>query len=156
MLLDKVMGKSIEPEMALPKFERVSPAAPVPDLASASIALVTDGGLVPKGNPDKLEPRLATKFGSYSIKDLNALTSGDYEGNHLGYDTAYVDQDPNRLLPVDVMRDLEKEEIIGNLHETFYTLAGVATILENASKLGQGIAEKLKAAGVTAVILTST
>jgi len=156
MVLAKIQGEPFEPEIELPKFDKVQPAPPIKDLASAKIALVTDGGLVPKGNPGKLEHRRATKFGSYSIKGLNTLVAGDFEGNHIGYDTVFVNQDPNRLVPLDVMRDLEKEGVIGELNNTYYVLAGVGTGPESAKNLGQGIAERLKIDGVMAVLLTST
>lgn len=156
MLLAKLKGQPFESELTLPKFERVEPAPAVRNLSSAKIALITDGGLVPKGNPDKLESRRATKFGSYSIKGLNTLSSEGYEAQHVGYDTSFTNQDPNRMLPLDVLRDFEREGIIGKVHETFYTCAGVATPLANCEKIGQGIAEQLKAEGVAAGILTST
>lgn len=156
MLLAKITGQPFEPELALPKYDRVNPPAPLKELSSAKIALVTDGGLVPKGNPDKIEARQATKFGSYSLKGLDTLSGEDYEGNHVGYDNSFVNEDPNRLVPVDVMRDLEKEGVIGKLNDTFYTTAGVATPPKSAKGMGQAIAERLKAEGVTGVILTST
>jgi len=157
MLLAKMQGQPFEPELALPKYDRVGPPAALKDLRLAKIALVTDGGLVPKGNPDKIEARLATKFGSYSIEGLDALSGGDWKGNHTGYDNIFVDEDPNRLVPVDVMRDLEREGVIGKLNDTIYTTAGVATPPKtNCKQFGQAIAERLKAEGVTGVILTST
>ena len=54
------------------------------------------------------------------------------------------------------MRDLEKDKVIGKLHKKMYSTAGVATSLENAKKIGQGIAKELKDDGVDGVILTST
>jgi betaine reductase len=156
MLLAKLQGKPFETELHLPEFERVKPADPVKNLSSAKIALVTDGGLVPKGNPDKIEFAGATKFGKYSIKGVDRLNPEDYEVVHIGYDPAAVRQDPHRLVPLDVMRDLEKEKAFGKLNENFYATTGVATPLENARKMGQGIAEELKAEGMDGVILTST
>ena len=156
MLLAKLQGKPFETELHLPEFERVKPADPVKNLSSAKIALVTDGGLVPKGNPDKIESSRATKFGKYSIKGVDKLNPEDYEVVHIGYDPTAVRQDPHRLVPLDVMRDLEKEKAFGKLNENFYATTGVATPLENARRIGQGIAEELKAEGVDGIILTST
>ena len=137
-------------------YDRVKPAPAVKEIGKARIALVTDGGLVPRGNPDKLEIRTATRFGRYDIKDMETLHPEDYEVSHEGYDSIFVRQDPNRLVPVDVLRDLEREGIIGKLHEKFYSTTGVANIVEVMRKLGQRIAEELKADGVSGVILTST
>jgi len=156
MLLSKLQGQPFESEVPLPKYDRIKPASGIKALRSATIALVTDGGLVPKGNPDRIEAKGATRFGSYSIKGVKVGNPEGYEVNHIGYDSIFVTQDPNRLVPVDVVRDLEKEGVIGKLHETFYTTAGVITPVENAKKMGQAIAKQLNTEGVSGVILTST
>jgi glycine reductase len=156
MLVAKLRGEFFESEVPLPKYDRVKAAPGIKDLRIATIALVTDGGLVPKGNPDRIESRSATRFGSYDIKGMDALRSNDYEVHHVGYSPVFVIQDPNRLVPVDVMRDLEKEGVIGKLHETFYSTTGAVGIVENAKKMGQAIAKELKSKGVSGVIVTST
>jgi len=156
MVLAKIKGEPVEPEMETPKFVKIKPPPAIKDMVSAKIALVTDGGLVPKGNPDNMESHKSTRFATYNIKGLNSLSSKDFEANHIGYDTDYIDQDPHRLVPLDVMRDLEKEGVIGKLHDKVYATAGVATSLDNSRRIGQGIAEQLKAGGVDGVILTST
>jgi glycine reductase complex component B subunit gamma len=156
MLLSKLQGKPFESEVARPIYDRVKPAPAIRDLGRAKIALVTDGGLVPKGNPDKIEIRTATRFGRYDIRDVEILNAADYEVSHEGYDSVFIRQDPNRLVPVDALRDIEREGLIGKLHETFYSTTGVACIVEVMRKLGEKIAGELKAAGVSGVILTST
>lgn len=156
MLLLKVRGEPFESEVPRPMYDRVKPAPPIKEMGLATIALVTDGGLVPKGNPDKIEMIMATRFGRYDIKDVNTLNPAAYEVNHGGYDSAFVKQDPNRLVPVDVMRDLEREGVIGKLHDKFYSTTGLASIVEVMKNVGQGIAEALKAEGVSGVLLTST
>jgi glycine reductase len=67
-----------------------------------------------------------------------------------------VEQDPDRLVPVDVMRALEKAGVVGKLHEQFVSTSGLANPLANSRRLGREIAQKLKQEGVDAVILTST
>jgi glycine reductase len=156
MLLAKVRGEPFQSEVSLPKYDRVEPAPGIKDLRSATIALVTDGGLVPKGNPDRIEDRAATRFGAYSLKGRDTLDPNDYEVSHVGYTPVFVLQDPHRLVPVDVMRDLEKEGMIRKLHEKFYSTAGAVNIVENVKRMGQAIAKELKNEGVSGVILTST
>jgi glycine reductase len=156
MLLAKLKGEPYESEVTLPKYGGVEPAPAIRDLRSAKIALVTDGGLVPKGNPDRIENRHATRFGAYSIDLVDREKRERYEVVHGGYDEVFVNEDPNRLLPVDVMRDLEREGIIGELHEKFYSTSGLASVVANSEKMGQAIAQRLKAEGVSGVILTST
>ncbi len=156
MLLAKLKGESFESEVTLPKYDRIEPASRIKDIRSATIALVTDGGLVPKGNPDKIENRHATRFGAYSIDLVDPLKRDGYEVVHGGYDEVFVIEDPNRLLPVDVMRDLEKEGVIGKFHDRFFSTSGLASVVKSSEKIGQGIAEQLKAGGGSGVILTST
>ncbi len=156
MLLAKLREESFESEVTLPKYDRIEPAPRIRDIRSATIALVTDGGLVPKGNPDRIENRHATRFGAYSISLVDPLNRDGYEVVHGGYDEVFVNEDPNRLLPVDVMRDLEKEGVIGKLHDTFYSTSGLASVVKSSEKMGKGIAERLKAGGVSGAILTST
>lgn len=51
---------------------------------------------------------------------------------------------------------MEKEGVIGSLHDYFYTTVGNGTAVANAKKYAAEIAQKLVADGVDAVILTST
>jgi glycine reductase len=156
MLLDKLAGRPFASEVPRPAF----PPVPAPRLAKAlegaTIALVTDGGLVPRGNPDGIEALNATRYGAYSIEGKAGLDAAQYDNPHRGYDTTWVKQDPHRLVPVDVARELEQSGAIGKLHETIYSTVGVATTLAHSARMGAEIAEKLRAAGVDAVILTST
>jgi betaine reductase len=156
MLLDKLAGRRVTSEVPLPDFSRIEPPPAVRDLRHATIALVTDGGLVPKGNPDRIEPLAATRYGAYGIEGRSALDPAQFDNVHRGYDTTYVKEDPHRLVPVDVAREMEREGAIGKLHETVYSTTGVATTLAHSERMGREIAAKLRAAKVDAVILTST
>jgi glycine reductase len=156
MLLAKLRGDAFTSEIAPPKFTGAKPAAPLNDLSSAVIALVTDGGLVLEGNPDKIEPGRPTRFTTIPIAGVDSLDADRYDAVHSGYDTAIANRDPNRLVPLDAMRELEREGVIGKLHEFVHSTGGAHAAVDNATSIGQGIAARLKAAGVTGVILTST
>jgi glycine reductase len=156
MLLDKLAGRPFASEVPRPAFPGVPAPRLIKPLAGATIALVTDGGLVPQGNPDGIEALNATRYGAYSIEGKASLEAAQYDNPHRGYDTSWVKQDPHRLVPVDVARELEQRGAIGKLHETVYSTVGVATTLAHSARMGQEIADKLRAAGVDAVILTST
>ena len=156
MLLAKLRGDEFHSEIAPPKFAGSKPAAPLRDLKSAVIALVTDGGLVPEGNPDKIEPGRPTRFTTIPIAGVTSLAADKYDAVHSGYDTAIANRDPNRLVPLDTMRELEHEGMIGKVHEFVHSTGGAHAAVENATRIGQDIAQRLKAAGVTGVILTST
>ena len=156
MLIKKIKGEAFVTEYPMPVFDRVEPFAPVTDMKHATIALVTSGGVVPKGNPDHIEASNASHYGEYSIAGMDKLTSKDSETAHGGYDPTYCNENPNRVLPVDVLKDMEKEGVIGKLHDKYYTTVGNGTAVKSAKKFATEIAQKLKNAGVTAVILTST
>ena len=156
MLLAKLKGLPFESEVPTPTFETVAPPPAVPDLSKATIALVTDGGLVPVGNPDKFTRAFSRAWGAYSIKSRDNLEEADYEVVHGGYDVRPVQEDPDRLVPVDVLREMERGGLIGGLHHEFMSTCGNVNPLENSRRLGQAIAARLKDANVDGVILTST
>lgn len=156
MLLDKMAGKDYVSEYIQPIPEKVEVAPHIEDLSKATIALLTTGGMVPFGNPDRIEGSSATKFGVYSFEGLDALETGKFVSVHGGYDTSFAYQNPNRIVPVDVMRELEKNGKIGKLHEYFYSTAGTGASLLNGEAFGRSIAEMLNKAGVDAAIMVST
>ena len=156
MLLTKMNGEAFESEMPATSFAPVPMPAAVSNLSKAKVMLITDGGLVPKGNPDRIEGTAATRWGSYNVEGRDDLRAEDYEVSHGGYDTRFVQEDPDRLVPLDAMREMEKNGVIGKLHDEFISTCGRSNPLSNTRRLGREIAEKIKKDGVDAVILTST
>ncbi len=156
MLVKKIKGEPFETEYPMPNFDRVAPNPAVKDITKARIALVTSGGIVPKGNPDRIESSSASKYGEYSIEGVMNLTEETYETAHGGYDPVYANLDSDCVLPVDVLREMEKEGKIGKLHEKFYSTVGNGTAVASSKKFAAEFSQKLLADGVDAVILTST
>ena len=156
MLIKKLAGKPFTTEYPMPSFDRVEPNPAVKDIKKARIALVTSGGIVPKGNPDHIESSNASRYGEYNIDGVLDLTEATYETAHGGYDPVYANEDSDRVLPVDVLRDLEKEGRIGKLHEFFYSTVGNGTAVASSKAFAAEFSQKLLSAGVDAVILTST
>lgn len=156
MLIKKINGQDFITEYPMPEFDNVTPNPAVKDMSKAKIALVTSGGIVPKGNPDHIESSSASKYGKYDIADFTDLTSDSHETAHGGYDPVYANQDSDRVLPVDVLRDMEKEGKIGELYRYFYTTTGNGTSVANAKAYAAQLSKDLLADGVDAVILTST
>ena len=156
MLLRKLNGEPVASE--IPVLEPRAPIAPAPaitDLAHATVALVTEGGLVPRGNPDGVESSNATRWARYPIAAIEAAKDG-FESIHGGYDSRWVNDDPYRIVPVDAARALEAAGRIGRLHEYCYVTVGTGMSLANADRIGTEIATVLINEGVQAVILTST
>ncbi len=156
MLLKKLRGEEFRTEYEMPVFRKIPPAAPLTDLRHATIALVSSGGVVPRGNPDRIRVSSAETFGAYDISALTNLTPENYESVHGGYDRTWANVDPDVVIPLDVMRELEREGVFGKLHPVLYTTTGTGTAVAFAEKFGREIGEKLKKAGVHAAILTST
>lgn len=156
MLLAKYYGKPFKTEVIMPNHEEIPIPVLKKPLSECKIGLVTDGGLVPLGNPDNQVPTNSKAFKRYSIEGMNTLNPKDWEVSHQGYNNAFVLQDPNRLVPVDAMSKLAKEGIIGALDDVFYSTAGVMTPMDKCKKFGEGIAQALLADGCDAAIETST
>lgn len=156
MLMKKLRGEKYYTEVPLRGFEQIGPSPALKDTKDAVVALVTTGGLVPKGNPDKLRQAFSTSYGKYDVSNVKLLSKGEYESIHGGYDTTIVNEDPNRLVPLDQLYVLEEEGLIKGVYKEFFTTCGVGTNVENSKVIGKKIAENLKANRVTAAILTST
>ncbi|HEX2045009.1 MAG TPA: glycine/betaine/sarcosine/D-proline family reductase selenoprotein B [Gaiellaceae bacterium] len=136
-------------------FDRVPPPAPVADLSRALLALVTEAGCVPQGNPDRLPAIRARGWLRYPLGD-DRLEAGAYESVHGGFDVTLANEDPNRLVPLDAARALAREGRIGRIHDSFYTTTGNGTPVATATRFGEEIAAELRDAGVQAVLLSGT
>ncbi len=156
MLLAKLRGEPFVTEYPMPEFDRIAPLPPIVDLSKVRVALVTSGGIVPMGNPDRIEASNATKFGRYGLGGISDLTPESFQSVHGGYDTRYANEDPDRVLPVDTLRKLEAEGVIGELFEYYYATVGNGTAVKNAKGFGEAIARELQENGVGAVLLVST
>jgi len=156
LLLAKLGGQPFESE--IPRIGAEVHAIPnlSGDLREAKVALVTEGGLVPEGNPDRLESSRGSRYFKYSLAGRDDLKQGEFVAMHTGYDTSTVDRDPDRLVPLDALRVLETGRRIGKLHEHYFVTTGTGAMPSKMAELGAGIAAEVADAGVHAVILTAT
>lgn len=137
-------------------FDRVPPPEPVAELGGALLALVTEAGCVPQGNPDRLPSIRAQSWLRYPLDGERSLSADRYESVHGGFDVSLANEDPNRLVPLDVVSALKDEGRIGRLHDFFYTTTGNGTPVASATRFGEEIAAELTEAGVEAVLLSGT
>lgn len=156
MLVDRLAGNPVDTEYPMPVFDRVPPAPGVGDARACTIALVTSGGIVPRGNPDHIEAANASRYGEYSLEHPEGLSADTHQSVHGGYDPTHANQDPNRVLPLDVALDFERRGRIAHLHRRYFVTVGNATSVQRAKRYGAEIAAKLVNEGVQAVIFTST
>ena len=156
MLLDKLHGRPYRSEVPYAAPERVPPATPIADLSRARIAMVTTGGLVRKGNPDKQVSANAVRFHRHEVSELESLLPKEWEAYHAGYFNHLVNSNPNYILPLSFLRDLERQGAIGKVHEHIYALPGVSTPVAVSAGHGRNIAADLKAGGVDGALLVAT
>jgi glycine reductase len=156
LLLRRIEGHAFETEVPLPCYENVAPPAPIADPRRVCFAIVTESGLVPKGNPGRLEWVRASRWLKYSIAGKERLEQGEYEVVHSGYDAAFAVEDPNRLVPVDAARELARRGDIASLLDTYYVTCGNHGILSEMAKYSRDIASDLKEQEVGAAFLVAT
>lgn len=156
MLLKKLNGEEFQTELPIPKMERVPIAAPIADLKKAKIALLNTGGIVPVDNPDRIQSASATRWGRYDVTGQDTILGGVYKTIHAGFDPAAADADPNVITPIDALRQLEKENVFGSLHNYFYTTVGTGTTQAEAKRMAEEIIPLLKEDNVDGVIMVST
>lgn len=158
MLLKKINGEPYKSELVIPKTDRAPIASAIPpeELSKIEVALITSGGIVPVGNPDHIQSASATKWGKYDISALDDLKKGEYMTIHAGFDPAAANNDPDVIVPLDVMRAYQKEGKIGGVFKYFFSTVGTGTTQAEAARMGREIAEQLHNDGIKAAILTST
>jgi glycine reductase complex component B subunit gamma len=156
MVLAKLHGQSFTTEVPILVPQRVPPAPPIRDLAQTTIALVTTGGLVRKGNPDKQVSANATRYFRHNVAELESLSGRDWEAYHAGYFNHIVNRNPNYILPLNFMRDLKRKGEIGGVYPWIYALPGVSTPVAQAKRMGADIARELVEARVGGCLLVAT
>jgi glycine reductase complex component B subunit gamma len=156
LALARLAGDREATEVPLPRFDHVAPAAPVADPAAVTVAILTEGALVPDDNPGHLESARATRWLRYPLEGVDALAPGEWRSIHGGFSTVWANEDPHRILPLDVARELEREGRIGTLFPAYLVTAGNGTSVGNARRFGIEWAADLHHSEVRAAVLTST
>jgi glycine reductase len=158
MLLKKIAGAPFETELPMEEWED-APAAPrLGNIKDSNIAVVTTSGVVPWGNPDKFKTYRNTQWRKYNIAELKELEPGKWEAVHGGYNVAYMNQNPHYGVPLDALRGLESEGVIGpgKLYPAYYVIPGNQGSPAVMRRVGQEIAADLKKDNVQGVIFVAT
>ena len=71
-------------------------------------------------NPDRIQSASATKWGKYNIEEMDELKKGEFMTIHAGFGPAAANDDPNVVLPLDVMKEYAKRGKIGGVYPYFY------------------------------------
>jgi glycine reductase complex component B subunit gamma len=156
MLLDRVAGRPFVSEIQVQHYDRVPPAAPVPDLGRATIGIVVSTGIVPRGNPDHLPGARALDAGRYSIAGLASLDVARWESAHGGFNTKILNtRSPDYALPLGTLRALEAQGAIAGIYPWIYSTVGNQTAVGPARAIGRRVAEEFRDAGVAAALQVS-
>jgi len=130
-----------------PSFE-TTPFVTGPALSGRRVAIVSSAALIGRG--DKPFP-----FGSGEFRAVPSTWNNDeilMSHVSINYDRAGFQRDLNVVFPIDRLRELAAEGIIGGVAETHFTVMGStdpASMVESAD----GIATALLADGCDAVVL---
>lgn len=156
MVFRKMLGEPFETELPVELPDRIEPAPPIADLSTARIGLVTSGGLVPVGNPDRLPGGPSQVWFKYEIGHLPTLMAGEWQSVHVGFFTDHVNRNPNYVLPLNVMRALEDRRAIASIYPKYLTTSGRGTTVADARRIGKEMADELNRGDVDAVVMVAT
>ena len=154
-LLDKWEDEGINLQfqgMKFPETDSVPWAILTKPPSQCKVAIVTTGGIFLEGQMPY------TERGDSTYRQIpRDFVKSDIRIWHPGYDHGPAEQDINCIFPVDRFKELEEEDVIGELAETNYSFMGlidnpVALMAETAPEA----ARRLKDAGVDVVFLAST
>jgi glycine reductase len=118
---------------------------------------VSSGGLVPRGNEDRLVGARAEQFFKYDISHEASLCVEKWESVHGGFGTLILNtKDPNYAMPLSTLRYLEDRGAIKSIYPQFFSTTGNGTAVSAARRMGGEIAAELKENHVDGVLLVAT
>jgi D-proline reductase (dithiol) PrdB len=138
--------------------------APIPwtplerPLSGCRIALLSTAGISMKDDApfDMESERVNPTRGDPSWRALRAdATADDIESNHLHIDTGYIERDLNVALPLDRLRELAAEGVVGSSADTHYSIMGYQgnDSSELVGESAPAIATAMKGDGVDLALL---
>ena len=153
--LKSVLSQAIPDEPGHPEIPWTPVTRP---LASSKVALLTTAGVSMKDDAPfdmEMERKRPTR-GDPSWRRLRSdATSETVVANHLHIDTGYIERDLNVALPLDRLRGLVEEGVVGAIAESHYSIMGYQG--NDATKLVEesapAIAEAMKSEEVDLALL---
>lgn len=156
MLLRKLRNEPFVTEVPIEVWDQVTPAPPLHQLSSATIAIITTSGVVPWGNPDGFKTHRNTFWRKYSIAELKTMEPGRWDTVHGGYNVSFMTQNPHYGVPLDALRAQEAERVIGKLYHSYYVVPGNQGSPSVMRRIGEEIASDLRSEGVDGALLVAT
>ena len=157
MMEARLLDNPYSTEVFIRQIEEISAPLPLPTLRDKTLALVTSGGIVPSGNPEKQVGGRSEEVYRYNIEGVPELKVGEWQSVHGGFDTHWLNtKDPDYALPLRAIRLLEEGGLIGRVYPIYFSTTGNATAVGAAKRMAGEIAQELKEQHVDAVLLVAT
>jgi len=124
------------------------------NIKNTKLVLISSGGFHLKDDEsfDTEDP-----YGDPSYRLIPKETNPDLiEISHTHYDHKYVKKDLNCAFPLELLRGLEREDIIGRLAEENYSFMGYCLKTEELKENAQKLARKLFSKNVKAALIAPT
>jgi D-proline reductase (dithiol) PrdB len=118
-------------------------------LTEARLGLVASGGIYVTG-------QVAFHWrDDVSFREVpTTVATEDLRATHFAYDLTDARRDPNVVFPIDTLRRLVAEGIVGGLAQTAYTfMGGIYSARRVSEELAPKLAERLRAESVDATLL---
>lgn len=142
------------PDFDWVRFSQPSPIHPLgKPISRLRVALVTTSGV----HADSDAPfDLKSATGDPSYREIPTDVSWDrLRLSHVGYNTRRVSQDINCVFPLERMRELAAEGIVGSVNHRHFSFMGYVPVVgELLGKTGPEVAQKLREDAVDLVVLS--
>lgn len=156
MLLKKIAGRPFTTEIAVESLEKIPVASRIVNLTGACLALATTSGVLPEGNPDGFKAYGNSQWRKYSIDKLDTMKNAGWDVLHSGYNNAFMRDNPNFGVPLDVCHELARDGAFARLFPYFYMTSGCNAAIPIMQRIGREMVADMKAGGVDAALLVST
>ena len=132
---------------------RFAPSGPAIKLADSKLMLISSAGSYLSNEHDPFDS--SNPLGDYSMRTYPIVTSFDeISFAHDHYDDQYIESDPQVLLPLQHLRDLDVEGIIGELAPRVISFSGYhPNVLRVVKELIPNILDVANEDNVNAVLL---
>jgi D-proline reductase (dithiol) PrdB len=118
-------------------------------LAESRLALLASGGIYQSGQI-AFHWKDDTSFRAIPT----SVETADLRATHFAYDLTDARRDPNVVFPIDTLRRLVRERVIGSLTENAYTfMGGIYSSRRVAEELAPRLVERVRAENADAALL---
>jgi D-proline reductase (dithiol) PrdB len=148
-------GQWTEAMRDVPRLTDLEPAQPRPlsrPLSESSVALVTSSAITQPGQPPMDGPNIE---GDYTIRLLDIDTpTADLRTWHTHFDTTAAQQDMNVVYPIDRLKELAAEGVIGRVASPGVSYMGYfSNVFRIRDEVAPAIVEAVQRSGADAAVL---